>query len=91
FALAETPQVPEGFKNGDTVFATITGVLTLGAKEIPLTLEGEARFDGQRIHLEGKTSFTWIELGLRPPNIAGIVQVDDTVNVKVLIVGEPAA
>ena len=91
FSLDAAPAVPEAFFTGQTVPGTITGTLTLGAKTTPLTVTGEAKYDGGKIYLLAKTAFTWAEVGLRPPNLRGFVQVEDTVNVQVLIAAVPAA
>ena len=89
FTVDGTPPVPEGFVGGQTVAGTLTGTLSLGAKKTPLTLTGEARYEGGKIYFLAKSSFAWADLGLLAPNIRGIVQVEDTVNVQVLIAAVP--
>jgi hypothetical protein len=84
-----TPPEPEGLAKGEAVPVTFTGTLRIKGKDVPLTFTGEARYDGPKLYVLGRTSFTWAELGLAPPNVANIVQVEDTVKAEVLIAAAP--
>ncbi len=90
FTLDQIPAMPEGFLTGLAAPGAVTGTLSIGGREVRLNLTGEARYDGEKIYLLGRASFTWDELALRPPNISGIVQVEDTVAVEVLVVATAA-
>ncbi len=54
-----------------------------------ITFDGEARDDGDTIFILGRSSFVWADFEMRPPNIAGIVQVEDEVAVEILLVLKP--
>ena len=54
--------------------------------EWPLTIASEARLQDSVLYILGTTSFTWADFQIPPPNVRGIVQVEDTVRLEVLIV-----
>jgi hypothetical protein len=83
------PPAREALQNGETVSGTIEGVLEIDGRATPLTLDGEARYEAGKLYLLGRGSFTWQELGIPPPNVSGIVQVEDTVSFEVLILAVP--
>ena len=89
FAVAEFGQLPEGFTVGETVTGMVTGILTLREVTMPLSFEVEARDDGDVLFVLGRTSFTWADFGIRPPNIAGRIQVRDEVRVEILLAARP--
>ena len=89
FAVAELGQLPEGFTKGETVTGVVTGLLTLRGITVPLSFEVEARDDGDDLFVLGRTSFVWSDFEMRPPNIAGRIQVQDEVNVEVLLAVKP--
>lgn len=91
FAVADLGQLPEGFTEGETVTGLITGFLTLRGITVPLSFEVEGRDDGDVLFILGRTSFTWSDFEMRPPNIAGRmqVQVQDEVKVEILLAARP--
>jgi hypothetical protein len=89
FTVDDVGPLPPGFTEGDTVSATIAGRLAVRGAEFPISFEVEARDDGDVIFILGRTSFVWADLEIRPPNIGGIVQVEDEVKVEVLLAARP--
>ncbi|MBI3742716.1 MAG: YceI family protein [Chloroflexi bacterium] len=90
FTVTTPPEMPDGFARGDTVPGTVSGTLHINGRDVPLTLTGEARLDGNVLNLLGRTSFKWSDFGYSPPNVSGIVSVEDTVNVEILLAARPA-
>lgn len=89
FAVTELGPLPDGFTDGETVTGPITGLLTLRGITVPLSFELEARDDGDVLFVLGRTSFTWSDFEIRPPNIAGRIQVTDEVSVEILLAARP--
>ena len=89
FTLNDVGQIPRNFLDGDVIDITITGQLEILSVTVPITFEGEARDDGDAIFILGRSSFVWSDFEMRPPNIAGIVQVEDEVAVEILLVVRP--
>ena len=89
FTFDHVPAMPERFVEARVAEGTVTGSLSMGGKQVPLTFTGEARYEAGAIHLLAKTTFTWAEAGIRAPNLAGIVEVQDMVRVEVRIVAVP--
>ena len=89
FTVAELGQLPEGFTEGETVTGLVSGLLTLRGITVPLSFELEARDDGDILFILGRTSFTWSDFGMRPPNIAGRIQVTDEVRAEILLAVRP--
>jgi hypothetical protein len=89
FTVDDIGSLPSGFTDGDTVSATIGGKLAIRGAEFPISFDVEARDDGDVIFIVGRTSFVWADLDIRPPNIGGIVQVEDDVKVEVLLAARP--
>ena len=89
FAVTALGQLPDGFTDGETVAGPVTGLLTLRGITVPLSFELEARDDGDVIFVLGRTTFTWSDFEMRPPNIAGSIQVTDEVTVEILLAARP--
>jgi len=90
FTIPKTPEASEGLAGGTSAAGSVEGVLAIGARETAMALTGEARYDAGKLYLLARGSFTWEQLGIRAPNVAGIVEVQDTVHFEVLVVAEPA-
>ena len=89
FTVIDVGQIPRNFLDGDVIDITITGQLEILSVTVPITFEGEARDDGDAIFILGRSSFVWSDFEMRPPNIVGIVQVEDEVAVEILLVVRP--
>ena len=82
--------LPDRYEAGQTVKQTVRGMLAINGVERPITFEIEARVDGTVLNVLGKTSFSWKDFDIPPPNTP-TVQVQDRVAVEVLIAGRPRA
>jgi polyisoprenoid-binding protein YceI len=75
----------------DSRRSNVTGPATVRGVERPLTFAVQARMDGDTLDILGTTDFTWADFEIPPPNIGGIVQVEDNVHIEVLIVAKREA
>lgn len=71
---------------GTTITRTLSGRATIRGVERPLIFNIEARLEGGTLQVLGRTDFTWADFEITPPNIPGIVQVEDNVHIEVLVV-----
>lgn len=78
--------LPAEYRPGDTVTRDVTGTMKIREVERPVTFAVEARLQGGVLQVLGRTDFTWADFQIPPPNVAGIVQVEDNVHVEVLLV-----
>ena len=90
FTLPDAGPLPGEFTSGETATGQITGELEIKGFRAPVTFEIEARDDGDVVYILGRTTFTWDELDIPPPNLP-FVQVKDEVHVEILIAARPAA
>ena len=90
FTLPDAGSLPKEFTDGETATGQVTGQLDIRGFQAPVTFEIEARDDGDVVYILGRTTFTWQDLGLAPPNLS-FVQVEDEVHVEILIAARPAA
>ena len=91
FAVNDLGQLPDQYVSGTTVTRTVAGSATVRGVERPLTLAVEARLNGDELQVVGRTDFTWADFDIPPPNVSGIVQVQDSVHIEVLIIARAAA
>ncbi len=78
--------LPSEYRVGETVSRAVTGMMKIREVERPLTFQVEARLQGNTLYIAGRTDFTWADFNIPPPNVAGVVQVEDNVHIEVLIV-----
>ena len=90
FTLPDAGPLPGEFTSGETASGEITGELEIKGFRAPITFEIEARDDGDVVYILGRTTFTWDQLEIPPPNLS-FVQVQDEVHVEILIAARPAA
>ncbi len=88
-AFGDLTPLPDGFADGETATADVTGKLRINGMEVPLTFEVTARDDGDRVHVLGRSSFTWDDIGEPVPTARSVVSVGDEVRVKVLLALTP--
>ena len=89
FTLPDAGPLPDEFTSGETATGQITGELEVRGFKAPVTFEIEARDDGDVVYILGRTTFTWDQLDIPPPNLP-FVQVKDEVHVEILIAARPA-
>jgi len=89
FTVDAITGLPANYAAGEVVKQSVTGTLQIGNLIVPLSFEVEARMDGPVLYVLGRTSFTWDDLEIEPPNTPSVT-VQDTVRVEVLLVAQPA-
>jgi polyisoprenoid-binding protein YceI len=85
FVLAEAIAVPAEALTGTTVSVTLTGDLTIHGVTKRVSIQGEARLNGDRIEIVGSLTFPFSDFGITPPDVGGFVQVEDDATLEVLI------
>ncbi len=85
FTVPNVGPIPEGLASGEEVKTRVGGSLEIGDVTIPLEFEIEARDDGDKMFIIGRTTFTWDQLGMPPPSSRGVASIDDEVRVEVLL------
>lgn len=88
-AFGDLTPLPDGFADGETATADVTGTLRINGMDVPLTFAVEARDDGNRVHVLGRSSFTWGDIGEPVPTARSVVSVGDEVRVEVLLALTP--
>ena len=89
FTVKNLGQLPEPLPVGEVITRQVSGELSIRGVTKPLTFDVEARLDPDTLFILGRTSFTWDDLEISPPNIAGRLQVQDEVEVQVLLAAKP--
>ncbi len=89
FTVTDLDQLPEPFTVGEVVAREVAGQLAIRGVTKPVTFAVEARLDSEKLFILGRTTFTWDELEIPPPNIPGRIQVKDEVRVEVLLSATP--
>lgn len=89
FTVAALGELPNPLPAGEVISREVAGELSIGGVVKPLTFAVEARRDPNALFILGRTTFTWQELEIPPPNIPGRIQVKDEVSVEVLLSALP--
>ena len=91
FVLDSIAGLPEEYVTGTSFTSTVSGTATVRGVERPLTFEVEALLAGDELQVLGTTDFTWEDFQIPPPDIAGIVDVENDVHIEVLIIAQASA
>lgn len=89
FTVADLGELPNPLPAGEVITWEVAGELSIGGVVKPLTFAVEARRDPNALFILGRTTFTWQDLEIPPPNIPGRIQVKDEVQVEVLLSAVP--
>lgn len=89
FTVAALGELPNPLPAGEVITREVAGELSIGGVVKPLTFAVEARRDPTALFILGRTTFTWADLEIPPPNIPGRIQVKDEVQVEVLLSAVP--
>lgn len=89
FTVANLGDLPNPLPPGEVITREVAGELAIRSVVKPLTFSVEARRDPDALFILGRTTFTWDELEIPPPNIPGRIQVKDEVRVEVLLSAVP--
>ena len=90
FTVADLGELPDPLPEGEVITREVQGELTIRGVTKAITFEVEARRDPDKLFILGRTTFTWDDLEIPPPNIPGRIQVKDEVRVEVLLSAVPA-
>ena len=89
FIVADLGDLPEPLPEGEPITREVQGELSIRGVTKPIIFAIEARLDPGKLFVLGRTTFTWDELEIPPPNIPGRIQVKDEVRVEVLLSAVP--
>ena len=90
FTVTDLGDLPDPLPEGEVIAREVQGELFILGVTKPVVFEIEARLDPGKLFVLGRTTFTWDELEIPPPNIPGRIQVQDEVKVEVLLAAIPA-
>lgn len=90
FVTTDIGALPREYTPGTTITRQVSGMMTIRGVQKPLTLQVEARLEGDTLQILGKTDFTWDYFEIPPPNTP-IVTVKDNVHIEVLIIARRSA
>lgn len=85
FILTGTVSVGAEALAGATVDVALPGDLTIHGVTKSVTIQGQARLNGDRIEIVAALTFPFSDFGMTPPSIAGFVQVQDDATLEVLV------
>ena len=89
FTVADLGDLPDPLPEGEVISREVQGELSIRGVTKPIVFVIEARLDPGKLFVLGRTTFTWDELEIPPPNIPGRIQVKDEVRVEVLLSAVP--
>lgn len=89
FTVSDLGELPDPLPEGEVISREVAGELTIMGVTKPIVFDVEARQDPDKLFILGRTSFTWDELEIPPPNIPGRIAVQDEVKVEVLLSAVP--
>ena len=90
FTVTDLGDLPNPLPPGEVITSQVAGDLAINGVVKPIIFAVEARRDPETLFILGRTTFTWDELEIPPPNIPGRIQVKDEVSVEVLLSAVPA-
>ncbi len=90
FTVTDVGQIVAQMSEGKTVTGKVAGTMKIRDVEKPFTFDIEARMIDGVLQLHGVAEFTWADFNIPPPNVRGIVQVEDKVKIEVLLVAKQA-
>ena len=89
FTVYDLGDLPDPLPEGEVISREVAGELAIQDVVKPLIFEVEARRDPDKLFILGRTTFTWDDLEIPPPNIPGRIEVKDEVRVEVLLSALP--
>jgi len=89
FTVSDLGDLPDPLPEGEEIMRQVQGELSIKGVTNPIIFDVVARKDPDKLFVLGRTTFTWDDLELPPPNIPGRIQVKDEVRVEVLLSAVP--
>lgn len=77
------------FRPGQEETFTLSGTMELHGVKKPVTFEVRSRREGETLNWVASTTLKMTDFGIKPPNVAGIVSVEDEVRIEVKITAQP--
>ena len=87
--VSDLGDLPDPLPEGEEITRQVQGELSIKGVTKPIIFEVVARKDPDKLFVLGRTTFTWDDLELPPPNIPGRIEVKDEVRVEVLLSAIP--
>ena len=87
--VSDLGDLPDPLPEGEEITRQVQGELSIKGVTKPIIFEVVARKDPDKLFVLGRTTFTWDDLELPPPNIPGRIEVKDEVRVEVLLSAVP--
>lgn len=82
FQLTAPIALPANATSGAAISASATGKLTIHGTTQTVTIPLTAQFGSNQIEIVGSTTFPFERFGMTPPNIAGVVSVQDSATME---------
>ena len=89
FTVTSLGDLPDPLPEGEEISREVQGELSIKGVAKPITFQVQARRDPGKLFVLGRTTFTWQDLEIPPPNIPGRIQVKDEVQVEALLSAVP--
>ena len=89
FTVSDLGDLPDPLPEGEEIARQVPGELSIKGVTKPIVFDVVARKDPDKLFVLGRTTFTWADLELPPPNIPGRIEVKDEVQVEVLLSAVP--
>ena len=89
FTVSDLGDLPDPLPEGEEIARQVPGELSIKGVTKPITFDVVARKDPDKLFILGRTTFTWDDLEMPPPNIPGRIEVKDEVRVEVLLSAIP--
>ncbi len=89
FTVSDLGDLPDPLPEGEEITRQVQGELSIKGVTKPIAFDVVARKDPDKLFVLGRTTFTWDDLELPPPNIPGRIEVKDEVRVEVLLSAIP--
>jgi polyisoprenoid-binding protein YceI len=85
FIIEEIVGFPVDYREGEEAGVTLKGTMTIHGVSRPFSFDVRARYGGGVLTGVAHATFRLTDFGLSPPNIAGIVTVEDEMRLQVVL------
>ncbi len=86
FVIERVEGFPLSYQEGEEVALKVVGTMTIRETSRPLTFDVRARYGGGTLTGVAHATFRLTDFGLSPPNIAGVVTVEDEMRLQVVLI-----
>ncbi len=78
FTITQLPTLPPAYEEGSRAVFPLTGVLTVREIEKEVTFDVVARLEADTLEAIATADFLFEDFGIAPPNMAGVLRVEDS-------------